>query len=318
MKHLAWVLIALITSTDFTTALPLPPISDHDRQTRLQLLQHYPYTGEKFDIPTSGNCRETVVQLPVVNVDTHKVSTHAVPVYLPNVYEEVPAVLVVPSIMGVQITDRIVATDLCVNGMAAIIADFFDASEVQNIPGWEEDDMKIRSAIHGLRTTIDFAQRLSRVDARRIGVLGVSMGGILGSLLVGIDTRVSAAVIAAGAGNLPAIMAHTTQETVSRVRERRMSYMRTTDATIYEMELRKHQLFDPIHFAAQAHSTSIFMTLIEGDTTVPTENQMELWRAFGTPSSQTMTGSHLESLVTLIMFYRQPLIDFLRAHLLMQ
>jgi len=56
------------------------------------------------------------------------------------------------------------------------------------------------------------------LDTYRIGVFGVSMGAIKGSLVGALDPRIRAQVLALGAGDLPHVLAYSTESGVEKRR----------------------------------------------------------------------------------------------------
>ncbi|MDZ7262016.1 MAG: acetylxylan esterase [candidate division KSB1 bacterium] len=51
------------------------------------------------------------------------------------------------------------------------------------------------------RRAMDFLETLPQIDSNRMGLIGASMGGIIGALLAGVDERIKVAVLIAGGGD---------------------------------------------------------------------------------------------------------------------
>ncbi len=76
----------------------------------------------------------------------------------------------------------------------------------------------IAQTILDYRRGMDFLETVPAIDTSRIGLLGVSMGGIVGALLAGIDPRIKATVIFAGGGDWQEIFRLSDHKTMTPVR----------------------------------------------------------------------------------------------------
>jgi dienelactone hydrolase len=65
---------------------------------------------------------------------------------------------------------------------------------------YSDRDAMIQTVIDG-RRAVDFLQSRDEVDSKRIGLLGGSMGGILGTLLAAVEERIRASVLLVAGGN---------------------------------------------------------------------------------------------------------------------
>jgi dienelactone hydrolase len=297
-------------------AKPLPQISSSEVAARLQMLQQQPATGQvKEDFyEESGGCDVYEVEIPVYDVNQKKTVIQTIYSYLPpDAKRAVPAVIIVPSILGAQMTEYQAAKSFCAGGIGAIVTDYFDHSNIHNLPDWDAHDRRLRFAVHALRTTVDWISTNPRFDKNHVGMMGLSMGAILTSLMMAVEPRLTAGLIVGGGGNLAAVMAHSEDSDISDLREMRMDYMKTEDVDAYEMTLRQHLLFDPLYFASRANPAAIHMVIVNGDTKVPEENQRELWQALGRPTFEESDSSHAMTMVQVTMFGMDSVIDFFKG-----
>jgi cephalosporin-C deacetylase-like acetyl esterase len=63
-----------------------------------------------------------------------------------------------------------------------------------------ENRYALAQTIIDYRRALDILEKIPEVDPQRLGLLGASMGGILGALLAGVDERIKVAIIVAGGG----------------------------------------------------------------------------------------------------------------------
>jgi cephalosporin-C deacetylase-like acetyl esterase len=82
-----------------------------------------------------------------------------------------------------------------------------------------ENRYALAQTIIDYRRALDFLETVSRIDPQRIGLVGASMGGILGALLAGVDERVKAAIIVAGGGGWSEMVRQSQIEPAPPVRE---------------------------------------------------------------------------------------------------
>jgi len=64
-----------------------------------------------------------------------------------------------------------------------------------------QDRYAIAQTVIDYRRAIDLISQLPNIDTTRIGILGGSMGGIVGAMLAGVDSRIKVSVIIVGAGH---------------------------------------------------------------------------------------------------------------------
>lgn len=60
----------------------------------------------------------------------------------------------------------------------------------------------ITQSVFDIRRAIDFLGTLDQVDANRIGYMGISLGGIIGTIVTSVDARIKVPVIVLAGGNI--------------------------------------------------------------------------------------------------------------------
>src|SRR5206468_3078909 len=80
---------------------------------------------------------------------------------------------------------------------------------------------------------LDWVGTRPELDAGRIGIFGISIGGIQGALLTAVDERVQAAVLGLAGGDLPYILTHSTEKGIVRRRE---EFLRERQLTSGQLE----------------------------------------------------------------------------------
>src|SRR5207302_7044524 len=90
-------------------------------------------------------------------------------------------------------------------------------------------DMIVQTVVD-LRRGIDYLQTRSDIDPARIGYVGFSMGGILGSVVAGVDTRIQAPVLALAGGDFARIASASALPSAKKARESAPDFLSHTHA----------------------------------------------------------------------------------------
>jgi dienelactone hydrolase len=297
-------------------ARPLDPITVEERDRRVMELKHTPLSGkvyEQFE-GMDGNCVLSTVSLTVRDAYTGASTPLSFRMYRPNVAGPVPFVLVIPTMAGVTILEPKASSQLCAAGMAAAIVDAYDTSLPSTAPSWGYEDQKMRFAVHSLRTVLDFAERDARFHPQKLGVIGLSLGGITSALLAGLEPgRLRAAVVVVGGGNLPYVMTVSTDKVVADLRDYRMNAVGMESLSVYEEALHRTLRYDPMYVASLVNKDRVMMVMAERDDKVPTSVQKDLFHTMGNPDYMTFAGTHVGTLLSLTYIYFDTVVAFMNA-----
>ena len=176
-------------------------------------------------------CEGVTKSYPITDPGDGKEFIVTAKIYHPKLDIKVPAIFIMPPIVGETVLDRRLAERFCANGMAAYVL-----NAVKTIPTEEEipnlrihDDSYFR-ALTGIRTVLDTLKDDSSLNGR-FGILGMSLGGMLAAYIAGSEPLISASVIIVGAGNVPGVLTKSDQELVKAQRDGRMKYFGRQDPT---------------------------------------------------------------------------------------
>src|SRR6266446_5442908 len=125
--------------------------------------------------------------------------------YQPTVPGPQPAVVILPITRGDYPT-KAVAAYLADHGIASLL--FLSRS---TFTGTAEKDFNTLAAqfhdyVVEVRQALDWLTRQPSIDNDRIGLIGMSLGAIVGSLTAGVDSRIRSEVLLLGGGDLPGII----------------------------------------------------------------------------------------------------------------
>ena len=154
----------------------------------------------------------------------------------------------------------------------------------------------LHQAIINNKIVLDWAALQPNIDQSRIGVLGISMGGIEAALISAVDTRVKAGVFVLSAGDLPWVLTHTTEKGIVRKRKKHLETYNMTKERLYNY-LQSVIVFDPISYAPYINSKNTLMVLGRYDTVTPLSKGMELREKIGNPETVVIPTGHFTAIL---------------------
>ena len=139
---------------------------------------------------------------------------------------------------------------------------------------------------------IDWLDTQSFVDRDRIGIVGVSMGAIISSIVAGADPRIRAGVFILGGGDLAGILFSSTEPSVVALRER---IEEEEDLSTEELRAeigRRLRNVDPLTYANRLDPSRILMIDAYFDHVIRRRYAMALWKAAGEPEMVMLPTGH--------------------------
>lgn len=220
-------------------------------------------------------------------------------------------VVMLPIMKSSLAIERFFARYYARRGIAAVIlTDVHSPAATEDI---RRLDSGLRETVIQARQAIDWIETRAELDRTRIGVLGLSMGGIRASLLAAVDTRVRGAALALVGSDLPHIVAHSNESVFVRLRAHQLqAFQRTPDAL--ELELRSLLHSDPGRYAAYIDAERTLLVLALYNSTVSYAKGAQLRSLIGNPETITIPTGHYSSVVY-SMYIRSATFEFLRAKL---
>ncbi|MBI3724041.1 hypothetical protein HY251_08840 [bacterium] len=143
----------------------------------------------------------------------------------------------------------------------------------------------IRQAVLDVRRAADVLRAQPCVDARKVGVAGISLGAIVASDAAGIDTRFSRAVFVIGGGDFLKIIKNAPEA---------KGYTTAIEKLGLDGETLKKgfDLVDPDTFAHRLRADDVLMLNAEKDEIFPRESTLGLWRKAGYPKIKWFNTGH--------------------------
>lgn len=211
-------------------------------------------------------------------------------------HDPTPAVLVLPILGGGNEIANYFAAHFARNGYAAIIV--HRQESYKNVDQLEDLNRVFKQIVIDHMQALDWVQMQGDIDPGRIGVFGVSAGAIKGSLIYAIDKRIRAAVLGLGGGDVPHILAYSTEAGIERRRDKILERHGLTQAQLYQL-LSADFVHDPLDYAPYMDARNVLMILAQFDTIVPFDNGVALRDAMGGPETIFIPTGHLTSVLYL-------------------
>ena len=220
------------------------------------------------------------------------------------------AVIIMPSIVGTSVLETGYAQALCDRNIRAAIIESIERDNPINLDIASYDRAALRK-LAAIRHVVEFlAQR-----SNRIGILGTSAGGLSASLALGIEAKIKVGVLIATGGDLAEIAADSTEESQARLREARMKRFGFTSRVQYLDALKSGITLNNLDFAGFTGQKPAWMSVVTGDTVVPTRTQLELKRVLRPRESVEYAGDHIGGILKTYMLARPSIIEFFENQL---
>jgi dienelactone hydrolase len=225
-------------------------------------------------------------------------SNNSVPaeLYLPAHSEgKLPAAIVLDILDGRAILPRMMARALAQRGVAALYfpMPYYNArrpKETESLRQLVEQDPKLvlsplRQTVMDVRRAKAILATLPEIDAHKIGITGISLGGIMTTLAAGVDGEFYRVAPVLAGGDVATIVFHCRE--MSRVRKLLIERDVTRDALAALVAP-----VEPLNFAARIDPRTCLMINADADDVIPKSCTDALRRTIGDPTLLWMPGGH--------------------------
>jgi len=137
----------------------------------------------------------------------------------------------------------------------------------------------------------------------------------MAAYVAGVEPKILASTIIAGAGNTPGLLAYSDQKIVVKLRQRRMRELSIPNVRTYESQLRSVLTVDPLHVAGRIEPPSMYLFIPNSDRTVPVRYQRELQAAVREPIVYVMRGNHRTGLAKASRLHGGKIVSFFTRRL---
>ena len=177
----------------------------------------------------------------------------------------------------------------------------------RRMPSLSEDEwfQSYRAAVVEVRQMVDWAGIRSELDGTRVAVLGISFGGFISAITMGVDERITAAVLIVSGGNSATIGQKARARVVRRgYRVSESEYQAAQEqyrrylAELAENGLdgldppQRSYLTDPMTYAGYLAGRRLLMINARWDEFIPREATLDFWEACGRPEIAWLPANH--------------------------
>ncbi len=149
-------------------------------------------------------------------------------------------------------------------------------------------ERRLRGAVVAARAAVHALAARPEVD--RVVFLGVSAGGVFGTILLAAEPRVERAALILPGGDFPHLVAHSTESTVTAYREAWAA--RGTPPRALAASFARELVSDPLHLAPHVDPRRVLLFLGAWDEKVPVAGSLALRDALGRPETYLLAGNH--------------------------
>lgn len=265
-----------------------------------ELLEYYSYPKQQIeaDVEKIGEKKRYVVEriefpsaLNVLGTENIKIDF-----YVQKKAGKFPTILVLPISGGIDFTVRGFVKLFASNGFNCAVVhnrhinldDTKTAEDVENY---------FRQTVLDNRQILDYLVERKEVDGDRLGCLGLSLGGIRASMIVGVDERLKCAVIGLAGGSIADINLLSDKKEIRKYMEELIE-MGISSEIIYA-ELFDKVITDPLRLAQYVDARNVLMLTAMFDRVVPRKCCDQLWKAMGKPEVVYLLSGHYGSFLYL-------------------
>lgn len=248
---------------------------------------HLPVRAEVTTLNTSADRTHLLVKFPslVRTPDYPQNQTVYAEVFIPHHSQKMPAVVILHS-WGVQKPDieLSLARTLAQRGFITAVMTLpyhiqrtpsgALSGELMIVPDPERMRDTMRQAVLDVMRLIDWLQSLPQIAPDRLGIVGISLGAIVGALVLAVEDRLEAGVLVLGGANLAHILWRSplTLGVRSELRGKGVDYdtLRTQLSSV-----------EPFNLLRGQYGDSVLMINGRYDLVIPREDALALRRALG-------------------------------------
>jgi dienelactone hydrolase len=280
-----------------------PTISFEPTATESELPERFQLTSHVFPFQTLERPKKTLewgpkyeVTFPSPVTTAHECNNTVHCEYFPPLGQATgkrPGVIVLHILGGDFELSRVCCRSLSLNGIGALFvkmpyygprrpansqARMISSDLDQTVAGMTQAVLDIRRAAAWLAAR-------EEIDGSRLGITGISLGGIVGALAASAEPRFTHACLVLAGGNLERIILES--EETKAIREEWAN--REFDVEEIRAKLRS---VDPLTYAAQLKNRKVLMFNAKHDDVVPPDCTDALWKAIGQPEIHWWNANH--------------------------
>ena len=222
-----------------------------------------------------------------------------------------PVIIILPVLGGEYRLARRLARVLASEGMATVYLHL--SAEIFEVGQSAEDLEKfLREGTIEVSKVIDWLEGQPYIDSERIGAIGVSLGGIRLSVLLAVEKRLMANVVALAGANLVGVFQDTRERQILEYRKGR-EQKEGVSSREFMQHFGQALKSDPGALAPFVDARRVLMVLALLDNKVPIKYGRELHSKMGAPEVIYLPTGHYTSIL-LAPYLKKAIIEYFKKH----
>ncbi|UCG59464.1 MAG: prolyl oligopeptidase family serine peptidase [Phycisphaerales bacterium] len=207
-----------------------------------------------------------------------------------------PTVLVLPIAGGVDFSVTSFAGYFAARGFNCCIVHNREVN-LDKVRSVEELEGYFRQSVLDNRQVLDYLVRRDKVDANRLGCMGMSLGGIKTAMISAVDERIKYCVMGLAGGSIADIAVSSRERAIrDSIKAVVAEGISLEDA---HAEMSEKIRTDPIKLAEYIDARNALMFIAAFDRVVPRQTGEKLWKAVGKPEVIRLFSGHYTSFLYL-------------------
>jgi hypothetical protein len=265
-----------------------------------ELLEYYSYPGQKIEakVEKIGEKKHYIIEriefpsaLNVFDNENIKVDF-----YVQKKAGEFPTILVLPIANGIDFCAKGFARHFASNGLNCAIVHNRDI-KIENIQNAEYVEDYLRQTVLDSRQILDYLVEREKVDSKKLGCLGMSLGGVRASIVSAVDERLQCCVIGLAGGSMADIAFLSELKEVRRYIKRLVE--RGISPETIRTEISDKIRTDPLKLAEYIDARETLMYIAMFDRVIHRKSGDKLREAAGKPEAVYIFSGHFTSLLFL-------------------
>ena len=222
-----------------------------------------------------------------------------------------PVLFIYSGIDGITALEHHLGKYFTQRGISVVVSDYIDHDHIYDI------DNYLLAMINTMRASFaltDYFASLPEVDANRLGILGISYGGIRGLYHTATDARIKAAVLIVTGTPIEEVIVKSQLDFVKKIRKAHMEKAGITTIQEYQELLQQQALLDIKDVVCRRKTDEFFLLMSKNDHSVPTAQQWNLWHTLGRPKHHTFHLGHIGVPIWAALFKKNSAHKFLKQH----
>lgn len=222
-----------------------------------------------------------------------------------------PAVFITPILGGFDFIETCLARLFTYSGIHVFITDFMPKLDLyRQVADLNVHDKTYLKSVLGMEKLVKFCEGHPDIDADKLGLFGMSLGGIFTNIHSKINPRFKASVIIAGGGHHHEILALSKQPVMVLLKNLRKQQFHLESDEEYQKLMACHNEMDSLKIFCRSQSKSVLMFISTNDDQVPTSVQVETWNDLGRPSAVFLQVPHYKMITSVPFRYFKKIRDF--------